>query len=101
MRSYKLFFAAETEDVLIRHRKNPSFTPVEVRDNRVMRCSDWMDKRTDELDLLAGAGDKEEVSKEASKEASPMTTDATEQAKVVEETKEEGKKEGEDVEMKE
>ncbi|GAA5935960.1 uncharacterized protein JCM15063_001860 [Sporobolomyces koalae] len=59
MRSYKLFFAAETEDVLIRHRQDPSFTPVEVRDNRVMRCSEWMDKRTDELDLLSGS--KEET----------------------------------------
>ena len=60
MRSYKLFFAAETEDILIRHRKEAAFTPVEVRDRRIMRCSEWMDKRIDALGLLVGLDGKKD-----------------------------------------
>ncbi|GAA5880524.1 hypothetical protein JCM16303_005415 [Sporobolomyces ruberrimus] len=59
MRSYKLFFAAETEDVLIRHRKESAETSASVREQRVQRCSAWIDKRRSELGLLAD--DKEDL----------------------------------------
>ncbi|GAA6060761.1 hypothetical protein JCM10212_006741 [Sporobolomyces blumeae] len=97
MRSYKLFFSAETEDVLIRHRHDPSFTPVEVRDQRVMRCSEWMDQRTDELDLLAEGKEQGQAhdAKAGDGKVSELTTTAPEATAGVEE-----KKDGdEDVEM--
>ncbi|GAA5953221.1 hypothetical protein JCM3765_007446 [Sporobolomyces pararoseus] len=76
MRSYKLFFAAETEDVLIRHRKESNFTPVTIRDNRIARCSDWMDKRTKDLGLITDDVEKtKDVSKEVEKEESKVEED--------------------------
>ncbi|GAA5866171.1 hypothetical protein JCM1840_005098 [Sporobolomyces johnsonii] len=64
MRSYKLFFAADTEDVLVRRREGSTFTPEQVRDRRVMRTSQWMDRRTGELDLLAEQKEREKAERE-------------------------------------
>ncbi|GAA5903408.1 uncharacterized protein JCM6883_004995 [Sporobolomyces salmoneus] len=103
MRSYKLFFAAETEDVLIRHRKGAPFTPVEVRDNRIVRCSEWMDKRSDELGLLAGANEKKEDAAPAKVEEVKVDQQAKE-VEAPKDTAKEPEKEStavEDVEMKE
>ncbi|GAA6014189.1 hypothetical protein JCM11491_004132 [Sporobolomyces phaffii] len=75
MRSYKLFFAAETEDVLVRARDDAAFTPVEVRDARVARCSAWMDRQTDLLGLVpaaAAADDRVDADATTQHEGEPL-----------------------------
>lgn len=55
LRSYKMFFCAETEDVLFRRVRDADWPSEEVKAKKAKRIKQWLEKRTKEVEASKAA----------------------------------------------
>lgn len=70
LRSYKMFFCADTEDVLFRRVRDAEWPSKEVKAKKTKRVVQWLEKRTKEIEASeVASADAPEVKADEAKEA--------------------------------